>query len=72
MPSISPGWGPSACKAAGLTELEDEGVRGLGGCELASHKTESVFSITQGRGGEGEAAPRQKTVEEQEEQEGEK
>lgn len=47
-------------------------MRGLGGCELASHKTESVFSITQGRGGEGEAAPRQKTVEEQEEQEGEK
>lgn len=34
-------------------ELEGEVVRGLGGCELASQKTESVFRITQGRGGEG-------------------
>lgn len=56
----------------GLVELEGEVLRGSGGCELASHKTESVFRITQGRGGEGEAALRQKTVEEQEEKEGEK
>lgn len=39
---------------------------------MTSHKTESVFGITQGRGGEGEAALRQKTVEEQEGREGEK
>lgn len=57
----------------GLVGWEGEVLRGLGRCELASHpETESVLRITQGREGEGKAPLRHETVEEREEQEGEK
>lgn len=40
-------------------ELEDEVLRGLGGCELPPHwGTESVLRINQGKGGEGRAPQR--------------
>lgn len=65
--------GAQAYERVGLVEWEGEVLRGLGRCELASHpETESVLRITQGRGGEGKAPLKHETVEEREEQEGEK
>lgn len=63
--SASPRIGTQACEGVGLVELESKVLRGLGKYELASYpETGSVLRITQGRGGEGKAPQRQKTVEE--------